>query len=148
MQFMKQLTANFGQNLLGAIRRNLRKVERKEPALKPGNLSLLCRKVSWIMSRTSCWSFSQSISNRVTVWSVFQRCTIINARPIIISILSFQSENCLMSLWRRLQQEICFMMKTESMYVLKKRYWMRPDCFGKAVKLFPRARYMSVIFLP
>ena len=100
------------------------------------------------MSQTSCLNCSQNTLSRVMMWNVFLLCTTINARPIIISILSFQSENCLMSLWRRLQQEICFMMKTESMYVLKKRYWMRPDCFGKAVKLFPRARYMSGIFLP
>ena len=26
--------------------------------------------------------------------------------------------------------------------------WMKPDSFGAAVKSFPRARYMSVIFLP
>jgi len=52
-----------------------------------------------------------------------------------------------MNLWRRLPQEICFMMKTESMYEQKKRYWMKPDSFVKAVKSFPRARYMSVLFL-
>ena len=28
----------------------------------------------------------------------------------------------------------------------KKRYWMKPDSFVKAVKSFPRARYMSVLF--
>lgn len=33
---MKQLTVNFGRSLLSAIRRNLRKAERKEPALKRG----------------------------------------------------------------------------------------------------------------
>ena len=52
-------------------------------------------------------------------------CTITNARPIIISILSFRSESCLMSRWRRLPQGICFMMKTESMYEPKKRYWIK-----------------------
>lgn len=30
----------------------------------------------------------------------------------------------------------------------KKRYWMKPDSFGAVVKSFPRAKYMSVIFLP
>ena len=29
----------------------------------------------------------------------------------------------------------------------KKRYWMKPDSFVKVVKSFPRARYMSVLFL-
>ena len=148
MQFMKQQTANFGGGLLCVTKRNLGKAERKESVLKPGSLSLRYRKVSWIMSRTSCWSFLRSILNKIMVWNVFQLCTIINARPIIISILSFQSENCLMSLWRRLQQEICFMTKTESMYALKKRYWMKPDSFGVAVKLSLRARYMSGTFLP
>ena len=36
----------------------------------------------------------------------------------------------------------------ESMYALKKRYWMKPDSFGVAVKLSLRARYMSGTFLP
>lgn len=39
-----------------------------------------------------------------------------------------------------------FMTKMESMYAPKKRYWMKQDSFGAAVKSFPRARYMSVIF--
>ena len=59
-------------------------------------------------------------SNKITVWSVSLLCTITNARPIIISILSFRSESCLMSRWRRLPQGICFMMKTESMYEPKR----------------------------
>lgn len=90
----------------------------------------------------------QNQLSRTMAWNVSLLCTITNAGPIIISILSFRNENCLMSLWRRLQQEICFMTKTESMYALKKRYWMKSDSFGVAVKSFPRARYMSVIFLP
>ena len=48
-------------------------------------------------------------------------CTITNARPIIISILSFRSESCLMSRWRRLPQGICFMMKNGKHVRTKKR---------------------------
>ena len=70
-------------------------------------------------------NFLRNTSNKITVWSVSLLCTITNARPIIISILSFRSESCLMSRWRRLPQGICFMMKTESMYEPKKRYWIK-----------------------
>ena len=37
MQFMKQLTANFGESLPSAIKRNLGKAERKETVLKQEN---------------------------------------------------------------------------------------------------------------
>ena len=145
---MKQLTVNFGRSLLSAIRRNLRKAERKEPALKRGSLSLHCRKVLWIMSRTSCWDFLRNTSNKIMVWSVSLPCTTTNARRIIISILSFRNESCLMILWWRLPQGTCFMMKTESMFAPKKRYWMKTVSFEAVAKSYLRVKCMSVTFLP
>ena len=145
---MKQLTAYFGRNLLSVTKRNLWEAEQKVSALKQGNWSLHCRKALWIMSRTSCWNFLRNTLNRITMWSVSLPCTTTNARPTIISISSFRSESCLMSLWRRLPQGTCFMMKPESMYVPKKRYWMKPVSFEAVAKLFPGERCMSVTFLP
>lgn len=48
-------------------------------------------------NRVCYWKCSRIISIGIMVWSVSLHCTIINARPIIISILSFLNGNCWMN---------------------------------------------------
>lgn len=80
MQSMKRQTATTGRNLQSAISRNL---------------SLSCPNHSpTFMRRTSCCSFSQTISKKSMVWNAYQHCTIISERQITISILFFQNGNC------------------------------------------------------
>lgn len=123
-------------------------------ASKTGTKEFWEQKLEYLLrTRNNMWNSDYMEFLITKVWKIDKPVKVLDCGCgfgflIIISILSFRSVSYWMNRWKRLPQEICFMTKTESTYVLKKRYWMKPDCFGKAVKLFTRARYMSVIFLP